>query len=347
MKANEVDLTSSFPGISTASEEPQALTNPPLSVSIVMPLRNEAESMPSVIAGLQKQTYQPAEIILVDGGSTDRTVALARSLTQGDPRFRIIEAGAATPGRGRNVGTAAAQTSWIAYADGGNRLEPTWLEYLVREAESDPAAEVVFGNYEPVTETAFERAYASAYVAPKQDRPGGRMRAPFVASSLIRRDVWKKVAGFPDWRAAEDLTFIERIASGNFKTRWAPQATVWWELPPTFRLMFSKIVLYSRHNVWANRQSNWHYGLARIYLLWIPFIVLGFLHSFYWWLGPLLLLAARVAKTLWSRREDRSVWWVLNPLRFLVTAAIIQAMDLATFVGWIQATWLRRWYQHP
>ena len=345
MKTNGAELTSWSTGSATVSQDPQALKKQPLEVSVVMPLQNEAQSLPFVIAGLQQQTYAPAEVILVDGGSTDDTVALARRLTQGDARFRIIEAGDATPGRGRNIGTTAARHSWIAYADGGNRLEPTWLEYLVREVEFDSSVEVVYGNYEPVTETTFERAYASTYVAPKQVRPGGWMRGPVVPSSLIRREVWQKVAGFPDWRAGEDLAFLERVESGYFKTRWAPQATVWWQPPPTLLLMFSKLVLYSRHNVWAGRQSGWHYGLARIYLSYIPFIALAFLHSFYWLLAPGLLSVARVEKTLWTRREGRTIWWVLNPSRFLLTALIMLAMDLATFVGWIQATLLRRWYQ--
>jgi len=342
MKINEAEQISA-----PASGEvaPSLSKRQPLDVSVVIPLRNEAESLPLVIAGLQQQTYAPAEIILVDGGSTDGTLTIARQLTQGDDRFRIIEAGKATPGRGRNLGTEGALHDWIAYADGGNRLEPTWLEYLVREFESDPAVEVVYGNCEPVTDTTFERAYALAYVAPKQKRPGGWMRGPVVPSSLMRRDVWMKVSGFPDWRAGEDLAFLERVESGNFQTRWASQATVWWQLPQTLPLMFSKLVLYSRHNVWAGRQSGWHYGLARNYLLYLPFIALAFLHSFYWLLVPCLLWAARVAKTLWRKREDRPIWWVLNPTRFVSTGFLMLSMDLATFVGWIQASLLRRWYQ--
>ena len=345
MKTNEAERISSPQGSETLSDEPRILNRQPLDVSVVVPLRNEAESMSLVIAGLQQQTYLPAEIILVDGGSTDDTVTIARRLTQGDVRFRIIEAGDATPGRGRNLGTERALHNWIAYADGGNRLEPTWLEYLVREVESDSSVEVVYGNYEPVTETTFERAYALAYVAPKQERPGGWMRGPVVPSSLMRRDVWQRVAGFPDWRAGEDQTFLERIESGNFKTRWASQATVWWQLPPTLPLMFSKLVLYSRHNVWAGRQSSWHHGLARNYLLYLPFIVLAFLHNFFWLVAPCLLWAARVAKTLWRKREGRTIWWALNPTRFFSTGFLMLSMDLATLVGWIQATLLRRWYQ--
>ena len=154
-----------------------------------------------------------------------------------------------------------------------------------------------------------------------------------------------KVAGFPDWRAAEDLAFLERVESGNFKTRWVPQATVWWQLPPTLPLMFSKLVLYSRHNVWAGRQSSWHHGLARNYLLYLPFIALAFLYSFYWLFAPCLLWAARVAKTLWTKREGRTIWWALSPGRFLLNCFILLSIDMATFAGWIQATLLRRWYQ--
>ena len=99
MKINEAEQISAPPSGEIA---PRLSRRQPLDVSVVMPLRNEAESLPLVIAGLQQQTYAPAEIILVDGGSTDDTVTIARQLTEGDDRFRIIEAGKATPGRGNS-----------------------------------------------------------------------------------------------------------------------------------------------------------------------------------------------------------------------------------------------------
>src|SRR5262245_59531612 len=86
------------------SDKPRNLRKDQLEVSVVTPLRNEARSLATVIAGLRQQTFEPAEVILVDGGSTDDTVELARHMTQKDARFRIIEAGPSTPGRGRNLG---------------------------------------------------------------------------------------------------------------------------------------------------------------------------------------------------------------------------------------------------
>ena len=307
-------------------------------VSVVIPVRNEVGSLPELIASLQSQTFPPAEVVIVDGGSTDETVAQARRLTADDHRFRVLEAGKATPGRGRNIGIAAARNDWIALSDAGNRLEPQWLERLIAVVQRDPAVEFVYGNFEPIVDSFFTRCASLAYIPPKQARPGGLIRVPFIASSLVRREAWRLVGGFPDLRAAEDLMFIEMIEQQGCKIGWAPQATVWWHTQPTLRRTYKRFALYSRYNVWAGRQRFWHYGIARQYLLVLIFLVLALVHS-PWWLGIIALgLAARVAKSIWGRRrEGPGLGWLFNPFQFLGVAVIILTVDLATFVGWAQA----------
>ena len=54
-------------------------------VSLVVPVRNEEGSLAALVESIRRQTRAPDEVVLVDGGSTDRTVALARELTAGDP----------------------------------------------------------------------------------------------------------------------------------------------------------------------------------------------------------------------------------------------------------------------
>jgi cellulose synthase/poly-beta-1,6-N-acetylglucosamine synthase-like glycosyltransferase len=279
--------------------------------------------------------------VLVDGGSTDKTVVRARELTAGDARFEIIEAGDATPGRGRNLGIKAARFDWIALTDAGIRLEATWLEHLASAVENDTEVKVIYGNYEPVRETLFESLAALAYVSPKQQRPNGFQRGPFIASSLIRREVWQTVNGFPDLRAAEDLIFIERVKKQGFRTGWSPQAIVWWKLPPTLARTFHRFALYSKHNVWAGRQWDWHYGVARQYLPMLLLVVLAVAHSL-WWLGAMLLFfLARVVRRIWPHREGHGLLWLLNPIRLFGVSVILLTIDLATFVGWAQAIWQR------
>ena len=59
-----------------ASDSPR----PPRSVSVVIPARNEAHNLPALLRSLKAQSVKPADIIVVDDGSTDRTADLAREL---------------------------------------------------------------------------------------------------------------------------------------------------------------------------------------------------------------------------------------------------------------------------
>jgi glycosyltransferase involved in cell wall biosynthesis len=309
-------------------------------VSLVVPLRNEEASLAMLVESIRRQTRLPDEVILVDGGSTDATVELARSLTRGDARFRIIEAGPATPGRGRNVGIAAASHVWIALTDAGIRLEPDWLAHLCRRVEHEPGIEVVYGNLEPLTDSFFERCAALAYGPAKRLREDGLSRGPSVASMLLRRSVWERAGGFPDHRAAEDLIFFERIEQASCRVGWAPQALVWWQLQPSLGRTFNRFCLYSKHNVWAGRQRHWHYGIARQYLLALPFLALACFHAG-WLAVPLAGFLARIAKTISRKSEARWRWGWLNPLEFLGVGIILATIDLATFVGWAQAAGVR------
>lgn len=308
-----------------------------LPVSLVIPVRDEEATVDSLLASIGAQTQPVDEVIFVDSASSDRTVARLREASLGNTPIRIIESGAGSPGKGRNIGIAAATNEWVALTDAGIKLEPRWLEELVEVVLSNPDVDVVYGNYEPVVDTFFERNAALVYVPAKQERAGAKMRGPSIASCLIRREVWQAVGGFPDLRAAEDLMFMEQVER-RFKIGWAPRATVWWQLRPSLLSTFRKFVLYSRHNVIAGRQKYWHYGIARQYILALLVALVALVTGIWWLLLAIPLgLWLRVFKSIWSRRETLSVAGLINPLRWVHVMIITLAIDLATFVGWIQA----------
>ena len=323
--------------------ESTTTASPRFDVSLVVPVRNEDTSVPALLESIGRQTHQPAEVILVDGGSTDATVRIARGMA-GTCRglLRVIEAEEATPGRGRNIGIGAARSEWVALTDAGIRLEPAWLENLLEVARADTEGSVVYGNYEAAPGGFFERCAALVYLPPKVERGGGRMRGPSIASALLRREVWKAAGGFPDLRAAEDLFFMEHVERLNFKIGYAPRATVWWQLQPTLGKTFRKFLLYSRHNVWAGRQWDWHYGLARQYAVWLVFFALAVAHSPWWLALPVAGTLARAGKSIYARREGRSLGWLLNPAQFAGVVLVTLTIDLAAFAGWAQAAWQGR-----
>ena len=311
-----------------------------LLVSLVIPVRNEAATISDLLTSIHSQTLRVSEIIFVDGGSVDSTVAVLRKAAQEDSSIHLLEAQDAMPGRGRNIGIEAASNDWIALTDAGIWLEPTWLERLAAEVERDPSVNLVFGAYEAQTGTFFQQCAAAAYVARKQQRPGGLMRGPFIASCLLHRNVWRAVGGFPDLRAAEDLVFMERCQLIG-RIAWAPQALVRWQLQPTLKATFRRFALYSYHNVLAGRQRYWHYGIARKYLLALVIVILASVHNRVWLFVLGFAAVARAAKSIWIYDEQRRLAWLCNPARVLLVGTILAVIDLGTFVGWGRAVWYK------
>jgi glycosyltransferase involved in cell wall biosynthesis len=305
-----------------------------LKVSLVVPVRNEADSIEILIESIGRQTVQPDEIVLVDGGSFDTTVAIVERIAAENAKLKLVTTGGATPGKGRNLGIAAARNEWIALTDAGIKLDETWLEELIN---ASGGADIVYGNYSPITDTFFTRCAAQAYVPPQG--PDG-IRGKFIASSLLKRQVWEAVGGFPDLRAAEDLFFMEQAERAGFKVKLAPKAMVHWQLRHDARSTFHKFALYSKHNVWAGRQWDWHYGLLKQYLALLPFLLLAIFHS-WWWLAALpLCLSARVAKRILMHRFEFGLAMLVNPISFWGIGFIVILIDAATFIGWVHA--LRR-----
>ncbi|HKO96132.1 MAG TPA: glycosyltransferase [Pyrinomonadaceae bacterium] len=305
-------------------------------VSLVVPVRDEAANINQLLESIAAQVRQPDEIVFVDGGSRDGTQDLLKAARAANPKVRVIEARKASPGLGRNIGITNARYDWIALTDAGNRLDPNWLERLLEVAESRPGG-IICGNYEPVIDSFFTQCASIAYVPARITKPGGTVRGPFIASSLVTSEAWHSVGGFPDMRAAEDLIFFEELSKKGHSIEWAPGAVVHWELRPSLAATFRRFVLYSKWNVWGERQRHWHYRIALFYLAALPFLILGFIQSWWWLLVPLGVLFVRVAKRIWEHRENNGAGWVLNPLRFLGVLTITLAIDLATFVGWVGA----------
>lgn len=305
-----------------------------IKISLVIPVYNEETSIEELIESIDQQVLLPEEVVFVDGGSTDQTVGLIKRVISKDPKYKIIRSFRSSPGKGRNLGIKNAENEWIALTDAGIKLEKNWLKNLVREVENNPETDLVYGSYAPVTDSFFDKCAALSYVpALRKDS----IRGKSVASMLLKKKVWNEVGGFPDLRAAEDLIFIEAVSKKNFKTGFAPEAMMFWQLKPTLFSTFIKFVLYSKHNVWAGRAWDWHYGVAKQYLVALLFIILAFINSWWWLIMIFLWIVARVSKRILSHRFEYGLKPLLNPIYFLGITFIILVIDMATFIGWGQA----------
>lgn len=318
-----------------------------MEVSVIVPVRNEEATIAELLESLEKQSRPVTEIIIVDGGSTDGTIREAeRYLVRGLP-LKILRLERAFPGEGRNHGVSSAKTELIAFADAGVRVNPQWIEKLLEPMQRDPSVDVVYGHYEPVADSFFKECAALAYVAAPVDRGGRRIRAPFISSSLMRRAAWEAVEGFPPFRAAEDLIFMEAIEERAFKIAYEPEAVVHWQIPGDCAGTFRRFAEYSRHNLIAKRGRYWHRGVARLYGAGAIFLVLALVHSHVWALLPVVGLVARTVRIAYRKRRAFAFRDVFRPKRLLYVSGLLVLLDVATLWGVFVWAWRDRLFAMP
>jgi dolichol-phosphate mannosyltransferase len=112
----------------------------PGQVSVIVPVLDEAARIEPCLRGLLAADATVAEILVVDGGSRDGTVARVRELTAGDPRVRVIDAAPVPAGWngkawGLAAGLRAARSDWVATIDADVRPRGGLFSALVAHAE--------------------------------------------------------------------------------------------------------------------------------------------------------------------------------------------------------------------
>jgi len=314
-----------------------------MKVSVVVPVRDEERSIRELLDSLLAQTCPPDEIVIADGGSLDATAQIIEDYIRRGAPVRLIRAGAALPGRGRNLGAAQASFEWLAFTDAGIRLENDWLEALVAKAEANDSIDVIYGSWEPVTDTFFKQCAAIAYVPPPALHDGELVRPRSIASALLRREAWQAVNGFPeDLRSAEDLLFMDRLETAGYKTAFEPRAQVYWDLRPTLWSTFKRFLVYSRNNIRAGLFRQWQSTILFRYGLLAGLLIAAVIVEPGWAWFPiaawLLMLAARAAVSIRRNRSCYPATLFQNLLRGAMVMSLLAALDAAAILGSIQ--WL-------
>ena len=120
------------------------MTSAPLSrVSVVLPMYNRAAYVAEAIASVYAQTSPVADVVVVDDGSTDESVAVVERVAR--PGLSIVRQSNRGIGAARNRGIAAATGDWIAFIDSDDLWEPDKLARQLAAGAGD-GADLVFGH---------------------------------------------------------------------------------------------------------------------------------------------------------------------------------------------------------
>src|SRR5205809_4041090 len=119
----------------------------PPAVSIVIAAYNRADYIAAAVGSVLGQTFSDFELIVLDDGSSDRTVEVARKRAEGDSRVRVIEG----PHRGvaatLNAAFRETRGKYFAWIDSDDAIAPTALAETAAYLDLHPPAEIVYTQY--------------------------------------------------------------------------------------------------------------------------------------------------------------------------------------------------------
>jgi len=303
--------------------------------SVICTVLNEERSLPRLLDSLMAQTRSPDEVILVDGGSRDRTVAVAEEYQDRLP-LRVLVASGCNISEGRNLAIREASCRVIASTDAGVRLGKEWLEKLLEAFECGDGPAVVSGFFQADVQGVFQMALG-ATVLPLVDDINPDRFLPSSRSVAFLKEVWSCVEGYPEWLDyCEDLVFDLRLRAIGLNFTFAPGAIAHFQPRTSLTSFFRQYYRYARGDGKANLWTRRHVARYATYLVLVPgVLVLSAIHHPLWLLGCLaggIIYCARP----WQRlRYVESNAGVTELLRGAAMVPVIRLVgDVAKMVGY-------------
>lgn len=213
-------------------------------VSVLIPTHNRAEFLPETIDAILSQTYPPAEVIVVDDGSTDNTAEVMANPPAKVTYVRIENSRVCVA---RNVAVSLSKTPYLAFCDDDDLWRRDKLEQQMELHLRVPGLEYSFTNFSVVTDglwaeaTKFDQAPAGYFEGATEIFTGGMVSEEpfykrllvhqpiFPSTVLLTRALFDRVGGFYDELGkilAEDWEFALRCVLNTAKVGFIVQPVV-------------------------------------------------------------------------------------------------------------------------
>jgi glycosyltransferase involved in cell wall biosynthesis len=246
-----------------------------LAASVVVPVLNGEATLGNLLAALKNQAGAGAfEIIVVDNGSTDRTIEIARSCG-----VTVLHQPIRGPSAARNLGLHHARAEIVVYTDSDTIPSRRWLASLLA-AFSDPKVIIASGpilGWKPAT--AVER-YSSARIDFSREHSTDHPRHAYAPgmSLAVRRKHAVEIGGWDElMTSGEDVDFCcrLRLRFGN-KICFVDEAVLFHQHRCTDEALWRQARLYGAgHALFQNRHSDLFPWTMRHYIL--TYLTIGML----------------------------------------------------------------------
>jgi rhamnosyltransferase len=192
-------------------------------VSIVIRTKNESQHLAEVLEAIARQERPCREVILVDSGSTDGTLQIARAF---GARVIAIEPWSFTFGYALNRGMKASRGEVVAFLSGhAVPCDGSWLVYLAAPFSEGRVAGC-YGRQLPLPECRpWERLNLERHFGAM---PRVQSHDPFFsnANAAIRRDLWERIPFREDLPGGEDHAWAAAAQGAGYQIVYEPRAAV-------------------------------------------------------------------------------------------------------------------------
>lgn len=121
-------------------------------VSVVIPTLNRAAMLERAIATVREGSFADFEIVVVDNGSSDATVALVEAIRRQDPRVVLLHNPRGSIASALNLGVRAARGKYVSQLDSDDEYVPATLATQVAHLEANPSWALAVSYYDVIDE---------------------------------------------------------------------------------------------------------------------------------------------------------------------------------------------------
>ena len=259
----------------------QELPGSPLpSVSVILPVLNEELHLESAVLSILSQDYRGSfEVILAIGPSRDRTLEIARKISQSDSRVVIVESPTGRTAAGLNLALRKSANPVVVRVDGHAQIPHNYISLVVETLNATGAVNVG-GVMAAVGKSRFEKAVAGAMRSPfgvgaSRFHTGGVAGVvDTVYLGAFRREALLAIGGFDErFTRAQDWELNFRLRENGGTVYFDPRLQVIYRPRPNLRALAKQYFEYGR---WRRVVSRRHPGTINYRYLAPPVALGGF-----------------------------------------------------------------------
>lgn len=310
-------------------------TQPRSPISLVMTILNEAANIRTFLETLATQSRVPDEIVIVDGGSSDGTVAAITDWADSvDIQCHVHVEPGVNISRGRNLAIARAQHDHILVSDAGVKLLPGWVHTLADALDS--GAEVACGFYAPQQGGPLFQESLARIITPTLNEIDPEAFLPSSRSVGFTRHAWTVASGYPEWLDyCEDLVFDMAMRDAGLTFAFCPEAIATWDARADVRSYAKQYYRYARGDGKADLYRKRHAARYTAYAAGCALLVAAPRHPR--WAAVALPLGGSVylgkfAQRVWSARTE--VGNARTAAAMALMPALVATGDISKMVGY-------------